>query len=109
MPITCEESTTLRQQLARDIHDLQQLVVPLLGMQIKQHRAACVGGVRHMPMPLHQMPRQEAIDGAKAQLARPRAVAHVQRVQQPLQLGSREIGIGHQAGLFCGSFRHGHP
>ena len=83
---------------------MQQLVVPLLGMQVEKHRAPRVGGVRHMRMPLHQMPRQEAIDGAKAQLAPARAIAHIQRVQQPLQLGAGKIGVGHQAGLFADHF-----
>ena len=88
------------QHLARDIHDIQQFVIPLLPRQVEQHRAARVGRVRHMGMALHQMPGQVAVHRAEAQLALPRPLAQVQVIQQPLQLGARKIGIRHQAGLF---------
>ena len=56
-------------------------------------------------MTLHQMPGQEAIDGAKAQFALPGPLPHVQGIQQPLQLGAAEIGVRHQAGLFADHLR----
>ena len=51
----------LRQAGFRDAQQLQQVVVPVLGMQVKKHGAPGVGGVRHVGMPLHQVPGQEAV------------------------------------------------
>ncbi len=88
-----------RQDLGRDIHHLEQILIPLLGDEVKEHGAPCVGRIRHMRMPLDQVIGQVAVHRAKAQLAASGPIAQIQLIQQPLQLGPREIGIRHQASL----------
>ena len=94
----------LRQHRAGNVQHAQQLVVPLLGVKVKEHRAAGVGRVGHVRTPLHQMPGQEAVHRAEAQLALLRALAQVQRIQQPRQLRPAEVGVRHKARLFPDGF-----
>ncbi len=90
----------LRQHRARHAQDLQEIVVPLPGVDVEQQRARGVGGVGGVHLAAGQPPQQIAIDRAEHQLAafgpRPRA-GHV--IENPCDLGAGEIGIDDQAGL----------
>ena len=94
-------------QAGWNIQHLQQLGVPLVAVHIEQQGARGVADIRGMYRASGQLPDQPAVNGAKRQLARfglsPRA-RHV--VQQPAQLGAREIGIDHQPGLGLNHGRH---
>ena len=90
----------LGQHRARHARDLQELVVPLAGVDVEQQRARGIGGVGGVHLAAGEPPEQIAIDGAEHQLAalgaRPRAG---DVVQDPGDLGAGEIGIDDQAGL----------
>ena len=80
----------------------QQLVVPGAGVDVEQAGARGVGRVGRVHAPARQPPQQEAVDGAEGELAAlgPRARAgHV--IEDPGDLGGREIRVEPQAGL-CG-------
>ena len=89
------------QHTARYVKDLQDLIVPVQRVDVEQHRPAGVGIVGHMDLAAGQLPDQPCLDRAKEQVAPlgPRAHAgHI--VQNPFQLGCREIGVNDKAGLF---------
>jgi hypothetical protein len=70
-------------------------------MDVIEHGARGIGGVGHMGSTTGQLPDQKAIHRAKQQFPPPRFVARaLDMVQNPFQLGAREIGIGQQAGPF---------
>jgi len=69
-------------------------------MHIEQHGARGVAHVRHMHLAVGELPHQPAVHRAKGQLAalgRIACAGHM--VQQPLQLGAREVGVHQQARL----------
>ena len=91
----------LRQNIRRDVHQLQEFFVPLQLMDIKEHRAAGIGEVGGMHGPVRQVPHQPAVDGAEQQVARLRAPSGSgDMIQQPLDLRSGKIGVGYEACLF---------
>ena len=91
----------LGQHRARHAHDLQELVVPLAGVDVEQEGARGVGGVSHMRLAAGQPPHQERVDGAERELAALGAFAGARHVvEDPGDLGAGEIGIDDQAGLF---------
>ena len=79
----------------------QQLIVPILGFQVEEHGAPGVGGVGDVGTARDQVPGQEAVHRAKAQLSALRPLVQVQPVQQPGQLGAGKIGVGNQAGFLA--------
>ena len=90
----------LRKQLRRNVHRLQELVVPALLVNVVKHRARRVGRVGHVHVIRRQVPGEEAVDRAEAELAVRRALARAGNgIQHPLQLRSGEIRIRNQAGL----------
>ena len=84
----------LRQNGGRDAEQVEHRRVPRAGVQIQQQGAGRVGGVRRVHGAARQAPQQPRIDSAEGQppghRRRPRA-RHL--VQQPGQLGGREIRI----------------
>ena len=94
----------LRQKRPGDVEHLQQIVIPLLGVDVEKHGAGSVGGVGHVRAALHQVPRKEAVHRAEAKLPAPGALVHVQGVQQILQLRAAEIRVRHQPGFLADGF-----
>ena len=97
-----EQGTTvlhLGQDPARDVEQAQQVGVPVLAVDVVQHGArgvARVGGVHFAP---GQPPQQKRIDRAECQLAAFRRLARARDlVQQPGELGGREVGVDQEAG-----------
>ncbi len=77
----------------------QQLVVPVAGVEIAQQGAAGIADIGEVGRAAAQVPYQPAVDGACGQLATFSAGAGAGNViEQPSQLGGREIGVGQQAG-----------
>jgi len=92
----------LGQQAARDAQRGQQLVVPLVAVDVEQHRARGVGDVGDVQAPAGELPHQPAVHRAEGQFAALGALAHAGHVvEDPLDLGAGEIGIDHQAGLLA--------
>ena len=90
----------LGQHLRGNVHDLQQLFIPALFIDVVQHGAGRVGSVGDVHVPGGQVPCKEAVDGAEAQLAVGGALAGAGNgIQHPLQLGAGEVSVGHQTGL----------
>ena len=91
----------LGQQGGRNVHGLQQLGVPLVGVDVKEHGARSVADVGGVHPPAGQLPQQPAVDGAKGELTLGRHRARIGHlVQDPLQLGARKIGVHEQTGFF---------
>ena len=69
-------------------------------MDIKEHRAACVGVIRDVDPAAGELPDEPGIDRAEEELSgcRPSARAG-DVVQEPLDLGAGEVGVGDEAGL----------
>lgn len=78
---------------------IEQIVVPLLRVDIEEHRTRRVRHVGHMRPTPRKPPDQPAVDRSEAELALLRALAHARCYQNPLDLGRREIGVQNQAGL----------
>ncbi len=90
----------LGQHRARHVEDVEQLVVPVELVDVEQQRAARVRDVGGVDAPAGQAPQQEAVDGAGEDLAVAGARAQaLVAVEQMLDLGAREVGVDHQAGL----------
>ena len=90
----------LGQHAARDVQKLEQLVVPIERVDIEEHRSACVRVIRREHQSAREIEDEPRVDGAEEQLpgfgklSRP---AHV--VQNPRDLGGREVGIWGEPGL----------
>ena len=92
----------LGQHRPRHVQQRQQLVVPLLGVDVEQQRAAGVADVGDVLLAAGQPPDQEAVHGAEQDLAAGGAGAQaIERVEQVLDLGAGEIRVDHQAGLLA--------
>ena len=97
----------LRQHRTRNVEQLEQLVVPLERMDVEQHRAARVGVVGGVYHAARQVVDEPSVDGSEHELAgigRRAGAVHV--VEDPFDLGSREIRIGHEAGLVADDVGH---
>jgi hypothetical protein len=90
----------LGQQRFRHADQTQQGVVPGAGMDVEQKAAARVRGVARMDLAAGEAPQQEAFDGATGERALVRRRARAgDMVEDPGDLGAREIRIKDQAGL----------
>ena len=90
----------LGEHLAWDVQDREQLLVPLLAMDVEEQRATGVRGVGRVHPPPGQPPEQEGIDGPGENLASRRAASQsAVPVEQVLELGAGKIRIEHQTGL----------
>ena len=89
-----------RERSLGDPEQLEQLAVPVAGVEVEQHRAA---GVRRIGDRLAgELVRQPRIDRAEHRPAVPGAFAEPVDVrQQPLDLGGAEVRIEHQAGALA--------
>ena len=97
---TPEEGTIARQDLARDVEEGEELVVPRARVDVVEQRPRRVRGVGHVHGAARELPDEPRVDGAERELAarRPRARAgHV--VEQPLQLRAGEVGVEDEARL----------
>ena len=78
---------------------LQQFVVPDVVADVEQHRARRVAHVGGMDLAVRQLPHQPAVDRAESQVAMGCGdVGAVHMVQDPADLGCREVRVDHQAG-----------
>ena len=90
----------LWQQAGGNLEQLEQLFIPLLGVDIEQQGARGVAGISLVRLATGQAPQQKGIHGAKAQLATFGALKGAGHfMQNPAQLGGREIRINQQPGL----------
>ena len=90
----------LREHRPRHPDQPQQLVVPLLTMNVEQQCARCIGHIGGVRSTAGQAPQQEAVDGAESELSALGAAARARHiVQQPGDFGAREIRVEQQAGL----------
>ena len=88
-----------RQQAGRDVQQLQQLRIPLLGVNIEQHGSGGVAGIGAVHLATGQPPQQKAVHRAKAQLTSLCTLAcTLDIVQQPAQLGGGKVRVDEQAG-----------
>ena len=89
----------LRQQAARDVEQFEQLLIPLLAMDVEQQGARSITGIGTVHLATGQAPQQEAVHGTEAQLATRRTLAGTGHlIEQPAQFAGGEIGIDQQAG-----------
>ena len=88
-----------RQHRHRHVEERADVRVPAAGADVVEQRARGVGGVGGVRAAAGQLPDQPGVDGPEQQLAprRPLAGAGV-GVEQPLELGAREVGVEQQAG-----------
>ena len=100
LPVNGAGRSDLRENIRRNIHQLQQLLVPLQLVDIEEHRAAGIRIVRDMDPAGRELPDQPGIDRPEEELPRfgtPSGAGHM--VQQPLDLRPGEVRVGHKAGL----------
>ncbi len=95
----------LRQQGTGHIEGAQQVIVPLAGMDIEQHRAAGIRDIGNVARAAREPPDEKGIHGAEGEFAalrpRPRA-GNV--VEQPANLGRGKIGVNHEARFLADRF-----
>ena len=95
-----------RQHSARNVQQRQQLIIPTIGVNIKEQRAARVRRVGRMNLATGEIPDQPRVHRAKTQLtvfgAGP-GTRHV--VQQPLKLGAGKISIEHEPRFLLNQLR----
>ena len=90
-----------RQQRPGNPEEGQQLVVPLLTMDIEQRRARGVGGIGLVGAPTSQIPEQPAVHSTEGKLASFRPLTGtVHMVEYPGNLGGGEIRVNQEAGAF---------
>ena len=89
----------LGQQAGGDIEQLEQMFIPLLGVDVEQQRARRVAGIGAVRAAAGQAPEQEAVHRAEAQLAARGACTGARHVvEDPAQLGRGKIRIDQQPG-----------
>ena len=77
----------------------QQVVVPVLAVDVVEHGAGRVAGIGRVHPASGQPPEQKAVDRAEGELAalgRGARTRHL--VEQPGELGRREVGVDHEPG-----------
>ena len=86
--------------LHRHVEDVQQLLVPGVGVHVEHQRARGVADVGGVHRAAGQLPHQPGVHRAEGQLAGLRRGARAGHgVEDPLQLGAGEVGVDDQAGL----------
>ena len=89
-----------REQHARDPPQRQQLLVPTAGADVVEHRTRRVGRIRGVHVAAGEFPDQPAVDRTEGQLATLGALTRASNVvEQPGQLGSREVRVDHEPGF----------
>jgi hypothetical protein len=85
---------------ARHVQQLEQLIVPLEGVDVEQQRPAGVADVGDVALAPRQTPDQERIDRPEENLAPRGTLADtVERIQQVLNLRAGKIRVHHEACL----------
>jgi len=88
-----------REQRARHAEQLAKVQVPFPAGDVEDERARRIGGIARMGLAAGQPPEQEAVDGAEGKPARARGRTRpLDMIDQPTDLGRREIRIEHKAG-----------
>ena len=91
----------LRQTGSGHVEQGQQVIIPVILMDVVEAGAAGIGGVSDMHLTPRQAPYQEAVDGAEAQLAGGGAIAGaLHPVKDPRQLSRSEVRIKKKTGSF---------
>ena len=89
----------LGQDCSRHLKELAKFRAPGVGMNVEQQRARCIGGIGRVHLAAGQAPEQKAIDGAEGEFATLGQIARAgHMVEQPGNLGGREIRVRQQAG-----------
>ena len=84
-----------------DVQRLEQGVVPVQRADVVQHGAAGVGAVGNVHLAAGQLPDQPSVHRAEQKLPGLGLFPRTGDVfQDPLDLGGREIGVRHKAGVF---------
>ena len=87
------------QGFARDVEQGAQVVAPFDRLQIHQRRAGSIGRIGGVDPTAGQFPDQPGVDRAQLDLALRRPLARPgHSIQEPGELGRREVGIEDQAG-----------
>ncbi len=98
-PVDLGRGPHLGQQGARNREFGQQFLIPDTRVNVEQHRARRVGHVGDVERPARQVPDEPTVDGAERELARLGARTHaLDVVEDPADLGGREVGVDRQAG-----------
>ena len=85
-----------RQHGAGNVQRVEQRVVPIVLADVKEHRPARVGRVRHMRPPADEVPRQKAVHRAEADFPALGALVQPKPIQQPAQLAAGKISVRHE-------------
>ena len=85
-----------RQHGAGNVQRVEQRVVPIVLADVKEHRPARVGRIRHMRPPADEVPRQKAVHRAEADFPALGALVQPKPIQQPAQLAAGKIGVWHE-------------
>ncbi len=93
--------TIARQHRARNVEQAQAARRPTSPrVDVEEQRAARVGRIGDVRRAAGQLPDEPRVDGAERELAAQRPLARAGHVvEQPLELGAREIGVEDEAGL----------
>ena len=86
----------LRQARTRHVEQLAELVRPVAGTDVVEHRAARVRRIGRVDAPIGsagQLPEQPGVDGAEREVV---VDGHAARMQQPRELRCREVRIEHE-------------
>ncbi len=84
---------------ARHAQQLQQLRIPIVGVDVEEHGARSVRRIGHVRAIAGELPDEPGIHGAEGELAALGAPARARNlIQQPRELGAAEVGIDDQAG-----------
>ena len=89
------------QHLARDVQLPQDLLIPLQRVNVEEHGTAGVGVIGDVDPAAGQLPDEPRFHGAEEQppgFGLGAGTGDV--VEDPLQLGGREVGVDDEAGLF---------
>ncbi len=102
MPKSAAQSRTSGNSCRGIEKQRQQLVVPLLRVDIEKQRARRIGRIGGVHAPARQPPQQETIDGAECQFAGGGTLAHTSDIlQNPVHFGCGKIRIEAQARFPC--------
>ena len=92
----------LRQHLGRDPEEVEELRVPAQGAQVHEQRAAGVGRIGDVGLPAGEPPGEEGVDGPEGDLPlRGPAADPLLVVEEPAELGGREVGVEHEPGALA--------
>ena len=83
-----------------DIELLEDVVVPLQGVDVEEHGTRGVGVVGHVDLAARQLPDEPRLDRAEQQLAALCALTGAGDIfEQPVDLCAGEVGVDDEAGL----------